>query len=197
MFFIVFSLNLFFQSPILEYEEYKDLKKVVFLLTFLLCGIAANAASFSLQVIQKNTPGDNVFDSSYVVEQAVLDYFFEKGMIVSNNPVIVSKNDEASDRTELHRAFIEARLGCMDLLVKLSLNFSVLDSANPTAVLLSNIRGADLEIVSLKNSETIIKGRFTPPAVNDMNNNRGGVETFATNIAIYIQAELAKKGGAV
>ncbi|MBQ9627323.1 MAG: hypothetical protein IJR40_09150, partial [Treponema sp.] len=146
-------------------------------LTFSL--FAANAKSFSLQVVQRNTPGDQVFDSSFVVEQTILDHFYDRGMIVSNNSVLVSKNDDAQDKTDIRRSMIEAKIGCMDLFVKLSLNYSVLDSANPTAILLSNIKSADLEIVSINENKTICKGKFTPPSLTDLNNNRSGVEDYA------------------
>ena len=125
-------------------------------LTFSL--FAANAKSFSLQVVQRNTPGDQVFDSSFVVEQTILDHFFDRGMIVSNNSILVSKDDAVKEKTDLRRSMMEARIGCMDLFVKLDLNYSVLDSANPTAILLSNIKSADMEIVSLKARASTMKG---------------------------------------
>ena len=118
-------------------------------------------------------------------------------MIVSNGAVLVSKNDAASDKTEIRRSMIEARIGSMDLFVKLELNYSVLDSANPTAILLSNIKGADMEIFSLAQNKVIASGKFTPPATTDLNNNRMGVETFAKDIAVEMQAQFAKKGGSI
>lgn len=164
-------------------------------LTFSL--FAANAKSFSLQVVQRNTPGDQVFDSSFVVEQTILDHFFDRGMIVSNNSILVSKDDAVKEKTDLRRSMMEARIGCMDLFVKLDLNYSVLDSANPTAILLSNIKSADMEIVSLKDDAAIAKGKFSPPSLTDLNNNRSGVEDFAEDIAKKIQAEIAERGGAI
>lgn len=168
-------------------------------LTFILSlfSFCAFSVSFSLQVVQKNTPGDQIFDSSFVVEQTILDYFFDKGMIVSNNSILVSKDDEIQEKTDLRRSMIEARIGCMDLFVKLYLNYSVLDSANPTAILLSNIKSAEMEIVSLNQNKTISSGKFTPPSLTDLNNNRSGVEDFAFDIANKIQAELAVRGGAI
>ncbi|MBO7123361.1 MAG: hypothetical protein J6V90_08790 [Treponema sp.] len=173
------------------------MKKLLLTFVFSVASFCAFSKSFSLQVVQKNTPGDQVFDASFVVEQTILDHFFDRGMIVSNNSVLISKNDAAQDKTDLRRSMIEAKIGCMDLFVKLSLNYSVLDSANPTAVLLSNIKSADLEIVSLEENKTICKGKFTPPALTDLNNNRSGVEDFAADIANKIQAELAERGGAI
>lgn len=173
------------------------MKKLLLTFVFSLLTFCCFSKSFSLQVVQKNTPGDQVFDASFVVEQTILDHFFDRGMIVSNNAVLISKNDVAQDKTELRRSMIEAKVGCMDLFVKLCLNYSVLDSANPTAVLLSNIKSADLEIVSLEENKTICKGKFTPPALTDLNNNRSGVEDFAADIANKIQAELAERGGAI
>lgn len=173
------------------------MKKLLLTFVFSIVCVCAFSKSFSLQVVQKNTPGDQIFDASFVVEQTILDHFFDRGMIVSNNSVLISKDDAVQDKTDLRRSMIEAKIGCMDLFVKLCLNYSVLDSANPTAVLLSNIKSADLEIVSLEENKTICKGKFTPPALTDLNNNRSGVEDFAADIANKIQAELAERGGAI
>lgn len=173
------------------------MKKALLALVCALTFFHAFGESFSLQVVQKNTPGDDVFDSSYVVEQTILDYFFERGMIVTNGSVLVSKNDAVKDKTDIRRSMMEARIGSMDLFVKLSLNYSVLDSANPTAILLSNIKSADMEVVSLAQDKVIASGKFTPPQTTELNNNRVGVESFANDIAIKLQAEFAKKGGAI
>ncbi len=173
------------------------MKRLLLALVFAFAFFPTFAKSFSLQVVQKNTPGDQIFDSSFVVEQTILDYFFERGMIVSNGSILVSNDDAADDKTALRKAMIEAKIGSMELFIKLNLNYSVLDSANPTAILLSNIKSADLEIVSLEKNKTIAKGKFTPPSLTDLNNNRSGVVDFASDIANKIQAELAERGGAI
>lgn len=168
-------------------------------LTFLLLGIAAslNAKSFSLQIVQRNTGSDNVFDASYVVEQAIMDYFFDRGTIVSNNSVIVSDNDAAKEKSQLRRSFVDAREGGMNLFIKLFLNYSLENSIDPSAVLLSNIRDAQVEIVSVSDLKVLLEEKFVPKKVNSFNDNRGGVEAFATDMAIEIQARLAKKDGAL
>ncbi len=173
------------------------MKRLLLASVFALLSFCAFAKSFSLQVVQKNTPGDQVFDSSFVVEQTILDHFFDRGMIVSNNSILVSKDDVVKEKTDIRRSMMEARIGCMDLFIKLNLNYSVLDSANPTAILLSNIKSADMEIVSLKEDKAIASGKFTPPSLTDLNNNRSGVEDFAEDIAKKIQAEIAERGGAI
>lgn len=172
------------------------MKKTLFALIFICTAFSLSAKSFSLQVIQKNTPGEVILDTSYVVEQAILDYFFERGMIVSNNTVLVSQNDEVEDTKALRLSFIEAQCGCMELFIKLYLNYTIKDSLNPTAILLSNIKNAEIEIVSIETTEVLVKGTYTPRPVTAQNNNRGGVESFATDIAKDIQAKLDKKGGA-
>lgn len=171
--------------------------KRTFFAFLLLCALfAASAKSFSLQVIQRNTGGDSVFDTSYVVEQAIMDYFFEHGMIVSSNQVIVSKREDASEKKEIRRSLIEAKTGCMDLFVKVYLNFALEDSKNPSAVLLSNINNAEFEILSTETTETVATGKYSPKVVPNKNDNRGGVESFATDIAADIHKRLSKKGGA-
>ena len=168
-------------------------------LAFFLLGMSAllNAKSFSLQIVQRNTGGETIFDTSYVVEQAIMDYFFDRGAIVSNNSVIVSNNDDTKEKTQLHRSFVEAQEGCMNLFIKLFLNYALEDSTNPSAVLLSNIRDAEVEIVSVSDSNVLLEEKFIPEKVNSFNDDRGGVESFATDIAVEIQARLAKKDGAL
>ncbi len=168
-------------------------------LAFFLLGMSAllNAKSFSLQIVQRNTGGETIFDTSYVVEQAIMDYFFDRGTIVSNNSVIVSDNDAAKEKTRLHRSFVEAQEGSMNLFIKLFLNYALEDSTNPSAVLLSNIRDAEVEIVSVSDLNVLLEEKFVPEKANSFNDNRGGVESFATDIAVKIQASLAKKDGAL
>ena len=194
-------LIVFAEIPILERTDkirgkVGNMKRTFFAFLLLFASFAAGAKSFSLQVIQRNTGGDSVFDTSYVVEQAIMDYFFEHGMIISSNQVIVSKRDDASEKKELRRSLIEAKTGCMDLFVKLCLNFALEDSMNPSAVLLSNINDAELEILSTETTETVATGKYSPKVVPNKNDNRGGVESFATDIAADIHTRLSKKGGA-
>lgn len=164
-----------------------------FLALFLLGATALlNANSFSLQIVQRNTGGETVFDTSYVVEQAIMDYFFDRGTIVSNNAVIASNNDATKEKTLLRRSFVEAQEGSMNVFIKLFLNYALEDSTNPTAVLLSNIRDAQVEVVSVSDLNVLLEEKFVPEKANSLNDNRGGVESFATDIAVEIQARLAK-----
>ncbi len=169
-----------------------------FLTFLLLCATALlNAKSFSLQIVQRNTGGENIFDASYIVEQTIMDYFFDRGTIVSNNSVIVSDNDAAKEKTQLRRSFVDAQEGGMNLFIKLFLNYSLENSTNPSAVLLSNIRDAQVEVVSVSDLKVLLDKKFVPKKVNSFNDNRGGVEAFATDMAVEIQARLAKKDGAL
>ena len=74
------------QMPILNlYTEVsmKFCRKFIFLMLFL-TGNIVSAKSFSLQVIQKNGAENIVYNASYLVEQTIMDYFFENAYIVSN-----------------------------------------------------------------------------------------------------------------
>ena len=54
----------------------KMYKKMMFL-ALLIAGGIANSASFSLQIIQKDGSENVVFDASYMIEQTILDFFYE------------------------------------------------------------------------------------------------------------------------
>lgn len=167
------------------------MKKAFTGILLIFAAINAFSMSFSLQVIQRDTPTEDVIESSYLVEQTVLDYFFDRGCIVSSNAIIVSKNDEADDKNALRHSFVEAKVGCMDLIIHLNLYFNIKESTNPEAVLLSNLKGASWEIVSLETGKRIAHGEGKPGAVTEKNNNSYGIESFAKDIAKNIQTALA------
>ena len=71
------------------------------LMLFLLCislSTVAFAKQITIQIIQHDITTDTVEESSLVVEDQLLDGFFDNGFIVSNTPASVS-NSEVQDLT--------------------------------------------------------------------------------------------------
>ncbi len=152
------------------------------------------AVSFSLQVVQKNTNENDVYGPSYVMEQAILDYFYDRGCIVSNGAVIIFQNEETLAE-ELKKSFCEAHAGGLDVIVNLSVIYNIENSTNPSGILLSNIKEIQWEALSLSSGKVIGQGKSNPGEVSKDNNNYKGIEAFAKTVAKNIQEQLSQKGG--
>ncbi|MCQ2610169.1 MAG: hypothetical protein MJ169_00335 [Treponema sp.] len=153
--------------------------------------IHAKTKSFSLQVIQKNGP-QIIFDASYLMEQSVLDYFFEYGYIVSNTKMIVQqKNDDIS--SQLKQSYAEAQEGYLDYQVLMTIIFNTQDSTNPESAMLSNIEKVEWEVISLTDGKKMYKGYMIPPKA--LKNNDDSIIQYATQLAATIKKAIDLKGG--
>ena len=97
-------------------------KNLLFAFTFLFFLPAVYSKNINFQVVQNNPGFDTVFAVSNLFEQALSDFFFESGHIVSNSPVFI-KEDSQSDSAELKKALADTLLGGMDVLVRLEIKY--------------------------------------------------------------------------
>lgn len=74
------------------------MKKRLLVLWLLFQGIFIFASSFSFQVIQHCDELDEVCPAVHVFEDELLNYFFENGQIVSNEPAAVSISKTADEK---------------------------------------------------------------------------------------------------
>ncbi len=155
--------------------------------------VSVFAKSFSLQIVQKNTPQEKVYNASYLIEQTVLDYFFERGCIVSSNSILISKN-QLETKSSIRQSFIESKNGCMDYLINMEIFYDARKSNNPNGILLSNIAEIQWQIISLSTSETLSSGKTVVGSIKNDDDNSLGVESLAKTVAKNIQNELGKQG---
>ena len=100
----------------------------------------ASAKSFSLQVVQKYGSETVVYEASYVIEQTIMDYFYENLYIVSNSPVIIQKKGQDIS-SELQKAFDAAQEGYLDYVIQADVYYNLSDSNNPEEALLNERTG--------------------------------------------------------
>lgn len=118
-----------------------NLKKVIILLAVLttfICNVSAANISILINqqnIVENGTEQDKVFDTSRVIESALLDALYNYGHIVSNEPIVVGSKWETSNR----EALFAAQDGFVDYYVLVTLNYDVSDSTNPNAVIVDNI----------------------------------------------------------
>ncbi|MCR5612091.1 hypothetical protein [Treponema sp.] len=166
-------------------------KKIIFSL-LLLTGSFVSAKSFSLQIIQKNGSENVVYNASVMLEQTIMDYFYEHAYIVSNSPVIIQKKGQNID-SELQKSFDEAQEGSLDYIIEAFVYFNLSDSNNPEEALLSNIDKIEWKVVSLYDRSTIASGNAVPG--KKYRNDDDGLFYFANELAEHIKKAIESKGG--
>ena len=60
-------------------------------LFFCLVAMPLSATTISVQIVQMDDANEDVTDSSLIIEESIMDYMFSQGYIVSNSPIIYSK----------------------------------------------------------------------------------------------------------
>lgn len=98
------------------------LKKLILFLFCISLSSVAFAKQITIQIIQHDNTTDTVAEASLVVEDQLLDGFFDNGFIVSNTPASVS-NSEVQDLTFFNSGIGDAYEGGADYFVQIKLYY--------------------------------------------------------------------------
>ncbi len=167
------------------------MKKIwIFIFTASVFLSAVQAKNLNFQVVQNNPGQEDVFQMSYLFEQALADFFFESGHIVSNSPVYITNGDTEADKAELKRVLIETLMGSMDILIRLEVNY-IPEKANSSEVyVLDSIKNVEWKNYNARNGQLISSGEAETGPVDPQNNNETGVYNFASLVASKISSTL-------
>ncbi len=166
------------------------MKKIgIFVFSFFVLLAGASARNINFEIVQNNGTQEDVFDICEVFEQALSDFFFESGHIVSNSPVFILTDEEAS-RQDLKQALVDTLLGSMDVLVRVQVNFAVENANNADAILLESVKDVSWENYNPKTGRKISGGSETVWKIDEKNNNETGVYNFASFVASKISSTL-------
>ncbi|MGI5057653.1 hypothetical protein [Treponema pectinovorum] len=155
---------------------------------FLPCAFSKN---INFQIVQNASVQEKVFAISEVFEQALADFFFEAGHIVSNSPVFI-KTDEKSDSAELKRVLIESNLGSMDFFVRVQIDYASDSAQNPKAYFLDFIKDVTWKNYDVSTGKLISSGSAEPSEIGKKENNETSVYNFASFVASKISSGLKK-----
>ena len=142
----------------------------------------------SILVVQNNGT-DKISEASKVFENQVLNYMFDNGHIVSNEPISLFENYD----TDSIRGFDAAVDGFVDFYVEIIIDYDMDDSSNPEAVILSNIRSVNYIIKKVNDGTVFFESEKLIPNLNGISNQNVGFNNFATKIAENINSKLSGK----
>jgi len=95
----------------------KQKKVTAFLIIMMFCSCVF-ARQISFQIVQHDESSEEVTEQSLVIEDQVLNNFFEKGYIVTNSPSVASESD-VQDETFWKTGLGEAFYGYSDYFVQI------------------------------------------------------------------------------
>ncbi len=161
----------------------------VFLILF---SASSFAAAISIQVVQHSKGQAKIFETTRVIEDSLLGYFFENGYVVSNSPIAVAQVGTDDDEQIFYKGSDDAFYGSIRYFVTIYVDFiDLAASKNPDAVALSNISKISWKTVDVKTNTEIDKGSGkvkSTVAKNDDGELR--VSHFAEEVAARIIREI-------
>ena len=98
-------------------------RKILLITGLLLCAQVCFAKQVSFQIIQHDDKTQNVTEQSLVIEDEMLNSFFETGYIVTNSPTVVSESDE-NDVILYNKAMGDAYEGSSDYFIQVKLFYN-------------------------------------------------------------------------
>lgn len=165
-------------------------KKIFLFFAFACFSFCAFSRSLSFQIVQHNESLDTVCRSAYIIEDEIMNYFFENGFIVSNAEAGLSSSEE-QDRKLWNDAYYDALEGSFDEFVQIHLYFN--DSAdNSEESALGMIDSVSWSITSVKTGKRIEEKKISVKKPMDKDN-EANVRDFANGFASHIKQVLRNR----
>ncbi len=162
-------------------------KRIFLPLFFIFVTVNAFSRSLAFQIVQHNDSIKKVCRSAYVIEDQMMNYFFENGFVVSNSSAEVSFSAE-DDRRLWAAGYSGAAYGAFDDFVQIHLYFG--KNANDEGkVALGLIDTISWKIISMKSGKFLEESKKSigKPINKDTEEN---VRNFANDFASHIKTVL-------
>lgn len=156
------------------------MKKIVSLLAILFCTASIFARQISIQVVQHDDGMSEVSEQSFIIEDNLLNGFFDDGYIVTNSPAEVSQS-QGQDETFLKKGLGEAFEGFSDYFIQVKLYYIREGSRDVNK---ANLDKVDLVVTSVKTG-TVVKS-------SSIKNNAGSRPDDLYNISSNLLSEIKK-----
>lgn len=161
------------------------------ILLYTVVSISATVAStVSIQLLQMDQIHSDVTESSLIVEESIIDYLFNQGLIVCTSPVIISTDGTNPGYT---LALNDARSGSVDYLIFVTVYFDTKDSLSPDAVILSNINSAQWQIIRVSDNKQIASGKHSPRILSETDDSSAGITSFGKQIGAAVKSGLPQR----
>ncbi len=146
--------------------------------------------SLSFQVVQHNDSLNEVCSSALVIEDEILNFFYDAGYIVTNVPAVISKSED-QDVVFYQKGFNDASDSSFDDFVLIKLYFTGTEEEN-RQISLGNMQKIGWKVVSTKNGKILEEG-CTGVEKEVLADNEKNVREFASEFAVHLNNVLRKR----
>lgn len=179
--------NVLFSSKVGCFMGKKLIAAAVFMLAALTSGFCGN---FSFQIVQKDESLTDVCESTLVIEDEILNYFFDQGEIVSNVPAAVS-NDDAQDEKFYTDSYNEAVDGTVDKFCFIKLFFTGGGQENQKPSI-GTLKKISWKLVSVKTGKVIEESSSAvKKEITETDN--ANVREFAADFANHLKKVMSSR----
>lgn len=154
----------------MEFSLWKRGKKIVSAAVVLLFSCFCFAGQISVQIVQHNLALDYVSEQSLIVEDELLNGFFDRGYIVTNSQAQISDSDE-TDVELLNTGFGEAYEGSSDYFVQVKLYYDTSKNKGVSDATPCPLEHIDWVMLKCSSGETLksssVKGNKKNPGTDE------------------------------
>lgn len=162
-------------------------KKIFALIAFILPALACHAKSAAICVVQHGIDDDKVCEQTLVAEDAVMDFLFTRGNIVTNEPAISSRENDDSETWR--RALFDAQESGARFFALVSLFYDRSASRSPDSVMLSHLSSVSLVVADARDGEKIADTGKMKVAVQGKDGAEN-VKKYFESVAALIQSAM-------
>lgn len=148
----------------------------------------AEAASFAVQVVQKDLSHDEVRSISVLVEESLMDYLFDRGHIVTNIPAVISSGERDDEDAYAH-GLEDAAEGSFEYFVEMVLNYNA-NSNGPEMNRLSNIKDISWTLTDVRSRKILKSSVKSVEKIMRNEDSEQGIRRFSMGIAQEIETFL-------
>lgn len=161
---------------------YRNLLGIIFL------GISSLTFSSSLCIIvtQHDNMVSSLRDTTYLIENGIMDILYDAGHIVSN----VAPNINGENASALKIAVESGKNGYLTYAVHIIIYYQATTS-NPTGVILEDIKSVDIEIVRTHDGSFVYEEKNIVPMKNNGETDVKAIERFSKQLGLNIQDVLS------
>lgn len=155
------------------------MKKFLCISIFILITSLCFAASLTVLVNQKDSAGTSIFENTRIFEDGLINYFFETGNIVSNEPVCLDNQYKGAFQAALDAS----KNGYIDYIAVFTISIDALTQ---------EISHVDWSVFQVRNGVKIEEGMITAPSIADQLDISKGILKFAEQNGTVVSKAIAK-----
>ncbi len=163
------------------------IKIIVFIM--LSVNIYSFAPSVVVQMLQHDVERDVERESTFLLENGVLDVMFDAGYIVSSLPITINKDVDST----LKETISVAKAGYMSYVVYVNVYYRDYGFTGDETISIEDIESVDWEIVSTKDYSVLSSGQMENIQKMAGENDLIAMKRFSNDLGIEIKREFDKK----